>query len=106
MWKNCNKNQSPVYKILGHTVSSTNICTEITTPKYDDKSFVCVISSLNLVHWDKIKADPQIIKDAFMFLDICVSEFIKLTEGVPFYGKGSQISYRKKRHRSWSFGIS
>jgi ribonucleoside-diphosphate reductase alpha chain len=94
--ENCNKNQSPVYKILGHKVSSTNICTEITTPKYDDKSFVCVISSLNLVHWDKIKEDPQIIKDAFMFLDICVSEFIKLTEGVPFMEKARRSAIEKR----------
>jgi ribonucleoside-diphosphate reductase alpha chain len=94
--ENCNKNQSPVYEKLGHIVSSTNICTEVLTPKYNDKSFVCVIASLNAVHWDEIKANPQIIKDAFMFLDICVSEFIKLTEGVPFMDKAHRSAVEKR----------
>jgi ribonucleoside-diphosphate reductase alpha chain len=94
--ENCNKNQSPVYAKLGHTVTSTNICTEVLTPKYDDKSFVCVICSLNAVHWDEIKADPQIIKDAYMFLDINVSEFIRLTEGVPFMEKARRSAIEKR----------
>jgi ribonucleotide reductase alpha subunit len=69
---------------------------EITTPKYDDKSFVCVICSLNAVHWDEIKANPQIIKDAYMFLDINVSEFIRLTEGVPFMEKARKSAIEKR----------
>jgi ribonucleoside-diphosphate reductase alpha chain len=94
--ENCNKNQSPVYEVLGHEVSSSNICQEITTPKYSDKSFVCVISSLNLVHWDEIKANPQIIKDMMMFLDICVEEFIRLTEGIPFMEKARRSAIEKR----------
>ncbi len=93
---NCNKNQSPVYLKLNQLVESTNICTEVLTPKYDDKSFVCVICSLNAVHWDTIKADPQIIKDAAMFLDINVSEFIRLTEGVPFMEKARRSAIEKR----------
>ena len=94
--ENCNKNQSPVYEKLGHTVESTNICTEVLTPKYDDKSFVCVICSINAVKWDTIKVDPQIIKDVAMFLDINVSEFIRLTEGVPFMEKARRSAIEKR----------
>lgn len=94
--ENCNKNQSPVYKKLNHEVRSTNICTEALCPMYDDMSFTCVLSSLNLVHWDKIKEDPQIIKDAFAFLDINVSEFIRLTEGVPFFEKARKSAMKKR----------
>lgn len=94
--ENCNKNQSPVYEKLGQEVCSTNICTEITTPKYEDKSFVCVIGSLNLTKWDEIEADPQIIKDCMMFLDICVSEFIRLTENVPFMEKARRSAIEKR----------
>lgn len=94
--ENCNKNQSPVYEKLGQEVCSTNICTEITTPKYDDKSFACVIGSLNLNKWDEIEADPQIIKDCLMFLDICVSEFIRLTENVPFMEKARRSAIEKR----------
>lgn len=94
--ENCNKNQSPVYAKLGHVVESTNICTEVVTPKYEDKSFVCNICSLNAVHWDIIEANPQIIKDAMMFLDINVSEFIRLTEGVPFMEKARRSAIEKR----------
>jgi len=94
--ENCNKNQSPVYQKLNHIVSSTNICTEVLTPKYDDKSFVCVIASLNAVHWDTIKANPQIIKDAYMFLDINVSEFLRLSKGVPFMEKAYRSALEKR----------
>lgn len=94
--ENCNKNQSPVYEKLGHIVDSSNICVEIATPKYDDKSFACVIASLNAVHWDYIEKNPQVIKDAMMYLDINVSEFIRLTENVPFMEKARRSAIEKR----------
>lgn len=94
--ENANKNHSPVYKKLGHTVDSFNICLEASTPSYDDKTFACVLSSLNLVHWDYIKENPQIIKDSIMFLDIVVEEYIRLTEGVPFLDKVRKSSIEKR----------
>lgn len=94
--ENMNKNQSPVYEKLGHEVHSSNICVEISTPKYADKSFVCVIASLNLTKWDIIKKDPQIIKDCMMYLDIQVSEFIRLTEGVQFMEKARRSAIEKR----------
>ena len=94
--ENLNKNQSPVYKKLGHIVNSSNICTEAVTPSYDDKTFACVLASLNLVHWDEIKSNPQIIKDSFIFLDIIVEEYIKLTEGIPFLEKARKSAIEKR----------
>lgn len=94
--ENCDKNKSPVYEKLGLCPSSSNICTEALTPKFDDKSFTCVLSSLNALYWDRIKSDPQIIKDCFAFLDINVSEFIRLTEGVPFMEKARRSAIEKR----------
>ena len=93
---NLNKNQSEVYSKLGHVVNSTNICVEACTPSYDDKTFACVLTSLNLKHWDIIKKNPQIIKDAVMFLDIVVEEYIRLTEGIPFLDKVRKSSIEKR----------
>lgn len=93
---NCNVNQSPVYKELGLEVNSTNICTEFLQPTFEDKTSACVLSSLNLVHWDEIKNNPQMIKDSFMFLDILNEEYIKLTEGVPFMGKANKAAREKR----------
>lgn len=94
--ENMNKNQSPVYEKLGHVVNSSNICVEVTTPSYDDKTFACVLSSLNLVHWDEIRDNPQIIKDTVMFLDIVVEEYITHTEGVPFMEKARKSAIDKR----------
>ena len=93
---NLNKNKSEVYSKLGHVVNSTNICVEACTPSYDDKTFACVLTSLNLKHWDIIKKNPQIIKDAVMFLDIVVEEYIRLTEGIPFLDKVRKSSIEKR----------
>lgn len=94
--ENMNKNISPVYEKLGLEVTSTNICTEVVTPKFDDKTFACVIGSLNLKHWDEIKNNLQIIKDCFMFLDIVNEEYIRLTEGVPFLEKARRSAIEKR----------
>lgn len=93
---NLNKNQSEVYLKLGHVVDSVNICVEACTPSYDDMTFACVLASLNLKYWDIIKKNPQIIKDAVMFLDIVVEEYIRLTEGIPFLDKVRKSSIEKR----------
>jgi ribonucleoside-diphosphate reductase alpha chain len=93
---NCNINTSPVYTKLGHIVNSTNICTEAITPSYDDMTFTCMLSSLNLKHWDIIAKDPQIIKDAIYFLDIMVEEYIELTENIPFLKKARKSAINKR----------
>lgn len=94
--ENLNKNQSPVYEKLGIEVATTNICTEFVQPLFTDMTSVCVISALNLIHWDIIKKNPQMIKDAFMFLDILNEEYILLTEGVPFLEKARKAAIEKR----------
>lgn len=94
--ENMNKNSSPVYKKLGLDIATTNICTEFLQPLFTDMTSVCVISALNLTHWDEIKENPQMIKDAFMFLDILNAEYAKLTEGVPFLERARKAAIEKK----------
>lgn len=93
---NANENSSPVYKALGLKVATTNICTEFLQPLFPDLTSVCVISAPNLVHWDEIKANPQMIKDMFMFLDIVNEEYIKLSEGIPFLEKAHKSAKEKR----------
>lgn len=94
--ENSNENSSPVYKKLGLDVSTTNICTEFLQPLFPDLTSVCVISALNLVHWDEIEANPQMIEDAFMFLDIVNEEYIRLSEGVAFLEKAHRSAKEKR----------
>ena len=48
-----------------------------------DNSFVCVLSSLNLLHWDEIK-DTDAVETMVQFLDAVCEEFISKTEGVKY----------------------
>ena len=70
--------------------------TEFLQPLFPDLTSVCVISALNGTHWDEIEKNPQMIKDAFMFLDIVNEEYIKLSDGIPFLEKANR-SAREKR---------
>lgn len=94
--ENLNKNCSPVYSKLGLEIATGNICTEFTQPLFPDMTSACVLAALNLVHWDIIKTNPQIIEDAFTFLDILNEEYILLTEGVPFMEKARKAAIQKR----------
>lgn len=93
---NCNKNQSPVYKILNHLVDSSNICTEAITPNYTDKTFACMLLSLNLKYWDIIKTNPQIIRDAYILLDIFVQLYIDLGKDIPAIERAIRSAEEKR----------
>lgn len=93
---NLNKNSSPVYKKLGLKIQTSNICTEFLQPLFEDMTSACVIAALNLIHWDEIKNNPQMIKDAFIFLDILNEEYILLTENIPFLEKARRAAIKKR----------
>jgi ribonucleoside-diphosphate reductase alpha chain len=56
--------------------------TEIMLPSDEEYNFVCVLSSLNLLHWDRLK-DSDDIFWATVFLACINKEFIMQAKGVP-----------------------
>jgi ribonucleoside-diphosphate reductase alpha chain len=76
---NVNKNNPECYVKNNLTVKSSNICSEITLYTDSDHSFVCCLSSLNLVRWDEWK-DTDTVNLTVRFLDAVLSEYIKKTE--------------------------
>ena len=52
---NANNGSPEVYKDKNHKINASNLCTEIMLPSNDQWSFVCVLSSLNVLHFDKWK---------------------------------------------------
>lgn len=93
---NMNKNSQEVYKKLGMVVATTNICTEFVQPLFKDMTSVCVLSALNLVHWDEINKNHQIIRDLFIFLDIVNEEYVRLTENIPAVAKAHRGAKMKR----------
>jgi ribonucleoside-diphosphate reductase alpha chain len=79
---NVNKMNPECYKANGLSVKTTNICTEIFLHTDPDHSFVCCLSSLNLVKWEEWK-DSDVVEVSVRFLDAVLEEYIVKSEGMP-----------------------
>lgn len=79
------------YKQLGLTNKASNLCSEILLPADEDFTYSCVLSSLNLVHWEKIKESvgtPHCyIKWATKFLNCVIDEFLEQSKDTPGFHK-------------------
>jgi ribonucleoside-diphosphate reductase alpha chain len=76
-------NQNPkCYTDNNLSVKTSNICNEIYLHTDSDHSFVCCLSSLNLVKWEEWK-DTDVVETAVRFLDAVLEEYIQKSEGVP-----------------------
>lgn len=70
-----NNNNPECYKENNLYVKTSNICSEITLYTDSSHSFVCCLSSLNLVNWEKITDDD--IYYSIYFLDAVLTEYIR-----------------------------
>lgn len=76
---NANNGAADVYKDKNLPIYASNLCTEIMLPSNDDWSFVCVLSSINLLHYDKWK-DTDAVETMVYFLDAVITEFLEKLE--------------------------
>lgn len=79
----------------------TGQCNEIALPSSPDESFVCCLSSVNLLHYDDWK-DTDLIETMTYFLDAVMEEYIKKTEFLPFMQAAHKFA---KRHRAIGLGV-
>ena len=76
-------NQNPeCYNKNNLKVSTSNICIEIALFTDILHSFVCCLSSLNLVKWKEWK-DTDLPQIAVRFLDVVLEEYIRKSENIP-----------------------
>ncbi len=76
---NVNNNAADVYKDKNLEIYASNLCTEIMLPSNENWSFVCCLSSINLLHYDKWK-DTDAVETLTYFLDAVMEEFITKLE--------------------------
>jgi ribonucleoside-diphosphate reductase alpha chain len=76
---NANQSMPEVYKKGGYKINASNLCSEIMLPSSDHESFVCVLSSVNVLHYDEWK-DTDLIEVMTMFLDAVNEEFLTKLE--------------------------
>lgn len=82
-------------------VHASNLCTEIMLPSTPDESFVCCLSSLNLLHWDEMRK-TRVVEWACELLDAVMEEFIQKTDGM----WGMEAAHRfAERHRALGLGV-
>jgi ribonucleoside-diphosphate reductase alpha chain len=74
-----NNNAPQAYKDKNIKINSSNLCSEISLASDENNSFVCVLSSLNLLHWDEI-IQTDAIETLIYFLDSVNQEFINKTD--------------------------
>ena len=74
-----NNGSVDVYRDKKHSIYASNLCTEIRLPSNDQWSFVCVVSSVNLLYYDKWK-NTDAVETMVYFLDAVITEFIEKLE--------------------------
>lgn len=98
---NVNNNKPQVYKDFDLKIHASNMCAEIALPSSVNETFTCVLSSLNLLHWDEIK-DTDAIETLIYFLDTVCEEFIRKTEGQEYLKRAREFA---KNHRALGAGV-
>lgn len=76
---NANNGAADVYQDKKLPIYASNLCTEIMLPSNDDWSFVCCLSSINVLHYDKWK-DTDAVETMVYFLDAIITEFTEKLE--------------------------
>jgi len=98
---NVNNNLPQTYKDKGLKINHSQMCSEIIEYTDEEKSFVCCLSSLNVLHYEEWK-DTDAVEMLTYFLDAVYTEFIDKTEGLPFMEKARKFAIE---HRSIGVGV-
>ena len=102
-----------VYKDKGATIYNSNLCSEIALHNSDEESFVCVLSSMNLLHYDEWK-DTDAVETLTYFLDAVNEELLTKLEEIRDNGtkEGKKAFYFMekaynfaKRQRALGLGV-
>lgn len=98
---NANDGAPEVYQRLGKRIYASNLCTEIMLPASPDESFVCCLSSMNLLHYDEWKSTDAVETMVF-FLDAVMEDFIRRVRDIPFMQRAYNFAVR---HRALGLGV-
>ena len=89
------------YKDKGLKISASNLCSEIFLSSSQEESFVCCLSSLNLLQWEEIEKTDA-IETLVYFLDAVMEEYINKTKDIPFMEASHNFA---KKQRALGLGV-
>lgn len=97
---NANKNKPDVYHDLGFRIDHSQLCSEVMLPTTHEESFVCCLSSMNVLHYDEWKGTDAV--DLLVYvLDAVMTEFIRKAKKIPFMERAVRFA---ERHRALGIG--
>lgn len=101
---NANKNTVDVYRENNMKIHASNMCSEIMLPSSEDETFVCVLSSMNLLHYDAWRSTDA-VKVLTFFLDTVVTEMLIKAEKNNKHGFYDRIIKFAENHRALGLGV-
>ncbi len=90
-----------VYKDLDKSILASNLCSEVMLPSSSDESFVCDLSSMNLLHWEDWK-DTDAVETLTFFLDAVMTDYIDKVKDIPFMAAAHRFAVN---HRALGVGV-
>ncbi len=81
-------------------ITHSNLCTEIMLPDCADESFVCDLSSMNIIYFDEWR-DTDAVQMLVQFLDAVMTEFINKAKHMMFMERTVKFA---ERHRALGIG--
>lgn len=103
-WNNVNDNRVDVYKDKGLTIEHSQLCSEVLLNTDANNSFVCCLSSINLLHRDEIK-NTDAVETMIFFLDSVITEFISSLEEFRDSDDKDKRSIFKAMERAYNFCV-
>ncbi len=101
---NANDNTVDVYKDKGMKIYASNMCSEIMLPSDAEHSFVCCLSSLNLLHYDAWK-DTDLVETMVYFLDAVMTDFCNKLEALRDSDQKEEQDSFRFMERAYNFAI-
>lgn len=99
---NANEQRPQVYKDANLPIYASNLCSEIMLPSKDDWSFVCCLSSLNVLHYEEWK-DTDVVETMIYFLDAVMEDFILKLEAMRDAGTREKAKAFSFMERAYNF---
>ena len=97
---NANNNTVDCYKDKGMKITHSNLCNEIYLVDNEDESFVCDLSSMNILYYDEWK-DTDAVEVLVYLLDAVMTEFIQKAKDIKFMERAVRFA---ERHRALGVG--
>lgn len=95
-----NRGAPKVYRDKKMKIHASQLCSEIMLPSSADESYVCDLSSMNLLHYEDWKGTDAVETLAY-FLDAVMSDYITKTKGIPHMEAAHRFAVR---HRAIGIG--